>query len=185
MTVLGEALDGVVVARIVECAKHPEADTPAGLPGRCRQRRAAADRLRRAERAPGPGRAAGDDRHAGRRHHHQGGEAARRRIERHAVLGEGTRPRRRCLRPAGTAGRRAGRHAAGRLPRPAGRQHRTEAHAEPRRLLQRARHRVRRRRRLRQRSRAARCHADAGAERRDARRSNSTPAPMRRATSAA
>ena len=26
MTVLGEALDGVVVARIVECAKHPEAD---------------------------------------------------------------------------------------------------------------------------------------------------------------
>src|SRR4249919_3123369 len=26
MTVLGESLDGVVVARIVECAKHPEAD---------------------------------------------------------------------------------------------------------------------------------------------------------------
>ena len=26
MTVLGDALDGVVVARIVECAKHPEAD---------------------------------------------------------------------------------------------------------------------------------------------------------------
>src|SRR5690606_20602412 len=26
MSVLGEALDGVVVARIVECAKHPEAD---------------------------------------------------------------------------------------------------------------------------------------------------------------
>jgi phenylalanyl-tRNA synthetase beta chain len=26
MTVLGEALDGVIVARIVECAKHPEAD---------------------------------------------------------------------------------------------------------------------------------------------------------------
>ncbi|MDB6163858.1 MAG: phenylalanine--tRNA ligase subunit beta [Xanthomonadaceae bacterium] len=26
MTVIGEALDGVVVARIVECAKHPEAD---------------------------------------------------------------------------------------------------------------------------------------------------------------
>ena len=40
---------------------------PAGLPGRCRQRRAAADRVRCAERAAGPGRAAGDDRHAGRR----------------------------------------------------------------------------------------------------------------------
>ena len=26
MTVVGDALDGVVVARIVECAKHPEAD---------------------------------------------------------------------------------------------------------------------------------------------------------------
>ena len=26
MSVLGEALDGVVVARIVECTKHPEAD---------------------------------------------------------------------------------------------------------------------------------------------------------------
>ena len=26
MTVLGDALDGVVVARIVECGKHPEAD---------------------------------------------------------------------------------------------------------------------------------------------------------------
>src|SRR6476619_2867184 len=26
MTVLGESLDGIVVARIVECAKHPEAD---------------------------------------------------------------------------------------------------------------------------------------------------------------
>ncbi len=26
LTVLGAALDGVVVARIVECAKHPEAD---------------------------------------------------------------------------------------------------------------------------------------------------------------
>ncbi|MBP6750848.1 MAG: phenylalanine--tRNA ligase subunit beta, partial [Xanthomonadaceae bacterium] len=26
MTVLGASLDGVVVARIVECAKHPEAD---------------------------------------------------------------------------------------------------------------------------------------------------------------
>ena len=26
MTVLGDALDGVIVARIVECAKHPEAD---------------------------------------------------------------------------------------------------------------------------------------------------------------
>ena len=65
----------------------------------------------------------------------------------------------RCVGPAGTARRCAGRRAAGRIPRPARREHRAQAHAQPRRLLQRARHRVRRRRRLRQRGRAARCHA--------------------------
>lgn len=48
MSVLGEALDGVVVARIVAAEKHPEADK-LGLPGRCRQRHSAADRVRRTE----------------------------------------------------------------------------------------------------------------------------------------
>ena len=45
---------------------------PAGLPGRHRPAGIAADRLRRAERAPRADGAAGDDRRACRRHHHQG-----------------------------------------------------------------------------------------------------------------
>ena len=159
---------------------------PAGLPGRCRHRRDAADRLRRAECARRPGRAARDHRHEDRRHHDQGGEAARRRIQRHAVLGEGTRHRRRCVRPAGAARRRAGRRAAGAnisaCPTPA-----SNSSSRPNRadcfsvrgiafdVAAACGSEVVR----------ARRDADARAGRRRAARSDWTPAPMRRATSAA
>jgi phenylalanyl-tRNA synthetase beta chain len=94
-TPIGAQLDGVVVAHIVSCERHPDADscrcarsTPA--PAACRS--SAARRTRaRPEGAAGHGR-----REAARRHGHQGREAARRRVRRHAVLGEGTGHRRRC-----------------------------------------------------------------------------------------
>ena len=168
MTVLGEAWTAWSSRDIVECAKHPEAD-------RCRSARSmpatarvqivcGAPNARPGLKAPlatiGTHAAGGID--------DQGRQAARRRFERHAVLGEGTGHRCRRLGPAGAAGRCAGRLAARRLPRPAGRQHRTQADPQPRRLLRRARHRLRRGRRARRAGRTAGRSAGAGASRRDA-----------------
>ena len=92
----------------------------AGLQGRRGQRRSAPGGLWRAERTSRIEGAFGDDRHESRRTDDQGGEAARRRVVRDAVLGEGTRHRCRRLRSARTGRRRAGRQAAGRLSRSAG-----------------------------------------------------------------
>ena len=98
------------------------------MPGRARCCRSSAARRMRAPGLVAPLATIGT---RGRRHDDQGREAARRRLQRHAVLGQGTGHRRRCLGPARIARRCAGRHAAGRLPRLARRQHRAQADAEP------------------------------------------------------
>ena len=81
----------VVVAQIVEAEKHPNADKLRVCKGRCRSGRTAADRCGAPNAAAGiripraPGR-----RRSGRLRH-QGRQAARRRVLRHAVLGQGAR----------------------------------------------------------------------------------------------
>ena len=107
-----------------------------------------ADRLRRTERAR---RIESAPRHRRReiaeRHRDQKSGAARRRIERHVVFGEGTRTRCGCVGFARTRERRAGRQIADRIPRFAGQRDRTRPHAESRGLsvVARTRHRCRRR----------------------------------------
>jgi phenylalanyl-tRNA synthetase beta chain len=78
---------------------------PAGLHGRCRQGEPLQIVCGAPERAPGlkAPLATGRCGAAGRRTRDQGGEAARRRVQRHALLGPRTRPRRGRLRPAGAA----------------------------------------------------------------------------------
>ena len=72
-----------VVGRVLSAEQHPDADRLKVCTGRCGRGRAAADRLRRAERRRGPdgGRRAARRRHA-RRHEARQGQAARRRLPR-------------------------------------------------------------------------------------------------------
>ncbi len=99
VTPLGEELDGVVVAEIVEAVKHPEADrlqvckVDAGQ-GELLQIVCGAPNARVGIRVPLAMVGAtlpGDD-------PDQGGQAAWRRVVRHALFGQGTRHRRRRLR---------------------------------------------------------------------------------------
>ena len=118
----------------------------ARVPGRGRQHRAAADRLRRAERAAGTEGAARD------RRRDDAGTVASPSARRHCAASSRTAC---CVRPRNSASmpmppacwscrRCAGRRIAGALPRPARRQHRAQADAESRRLPQPARLRLRR-----------------------------------------
>ena len=88
--------------------------------------------------------------HSGLRHHAREEARARRRLERHDVLGARTgavRRARRHHRSAAQTLRRQGRRALRRRPGPQRSGHRGEADAEPARLHRRARHRARSRRR--------------------------------------
>ena len=137
---------GVVVGEVLECARHPEADklsvcevTTDGDAIGCRSsaaRRTCARGLKVAVATVGA-------RAAGRRQH-QAREAARARVERHAVLGARARARARSTTaswscPSRSRSDRDLRDGAG------SRRHRArgECHAEPRRLHERVRHRAR------------------------------------------
>ena len=178
VTPLGESLDGVVVARIVECEQASRSRPPAGLQGRCRAGRAAADRVRCAECAR---------------------RAWSRRWRRSAPRSATSRSRRPSCAASDSNGMLCSAKelgidadASGLLELPddapvgapladylvaARRQHRDQADPQPRRLFQRARHRLRRGRGLRQRRGRLRCHADARVDRAVRWRSNCMPVP--------
>ena len=82
---------------------------------------------------------------AARRPRDQARDDARRRVARHALLGEGARHRRRRERPAGARRRARARHAGARRARARRHADHAQDHAQPRRLPVDRRHRARRR----------------------------------------
>ena len=87
-------------ARVVSITRHDELRPHVGLPGRRRRGRARADRHRRAERTRGrPGPRGPAQFLAARRRAHHKGQAARRGLERHALLPEGAGPDRSTTSP--------------------------------------------------------------------------------------
>ena len=104
---IGEGLDGIVVAQVLDLRPAPQRrQDPAGRRRR-RRRRAPADLLRRLQHGRRRPRAAGHPRHGdARRPGDRPAQAPRRVVQRHALLGPRARPRRRPRRHPDRAGRR-------------------------------------------------------------------------------
>ncbi len=181
----GAPLDGVVVAEVLAVARHPNADrlsvctvddgraevqVVCGAPNVAAGIKAPFARV--GTTLPG-GKAIG------------AAELRGVELERHAVLGSGARAARRRRWPAAARRRRARRPPARRASAARRRDPRGERDAEPRRLLQRARHRARARGETRRRARAPRAEAGAGDARTSVSRSRCSPASIARVSPAA